>query len=315
MATLREGGTAASGFGPRNLTTEEAWILYENQYVAPPDMRLPTGWRRSHGGNDILSMPRPSSRRCWCKINTCRGNLTSTQHVSHVWDNSNTDHLLGDNELRKIAVAVKPAPEQAWAGALLERVRVHARRRDDAHHERWGVPTDTASSFSCLLPYSGGFEEDDVHFLVLAVIVVHGATPIHVDTVHALLSCPEGGRTVSFHEPPPCSLQWLPPSLRWEGHLLHQAGYPCPPDTRPPGGGWRLSRGGAQSRRRLGRRLDAAIEEERLTMTDEERADPRHHPKNYARWNSYFLRRWERGGGLRRPASAARNNAAGRRRW
>ncbi|KAK1627043.1 hypothetical protein QYE76_001358 [Lolium multiflorum] len=81
----------------------------------------------------------------------------------------------------------------------------------------------------------------------------------------------------------------------WEGHLLHQAGYPCPPDTRPPGGGWRLSRGGVPiPPPPRGTLLDVAIEEARMTLTDEERAEPRHHPDNYTAWNSYFLRRWER---------------------
>ncbi|KAK1650116.1 hypothetical protein QYE76_067921 [Lolium multiflorum] len=42
-----------------------------------------------------------------------------------------------------------------------------------------------------------------------------------------------------------------------------------------------------------------------MTLTDEERAEPRHHPDNYTAWNSYFC-----GGGggarlLRRPAASA----------
>jgi hypothetical protein len=101
----------------------------------------------------------------------------------------------------------------------------------------------------------------------------------------------------------------------WEGHLLHQAGYPCPPDTRPPGGGWRLSAGGVPiPPPPRGHALDVAIEEARMTMTDEERADPRHHPENYTRWNSYFLRRWERELAAYDgpPPPPARNNAAGR---
>ena len=31
-----------------------------------------------------------------------------------------------------------------------------------------------------------------------------------------------------------------------------------------------------------------------MAMTEEERADPRHHPENYTRWNSFFLRRCKR---------------------
>ncbi|KAK1611873.1 hypothetical protein QYE76_035546 [Lolium multiflorum] len=102
----------------------------------------------------------------------------------------------------------------------------------------------------------------------------------------------------------------------WEGHLLHQAGYPCPPDTRPPGGGRRLSAGGVPIPPPRGHALDVAIEEARMTMTDEERADPRHHPDNYTWWNSYFLQRWERELAAYDgpPPPPARNNAAGRRR-
>jgi hypothetical protein len=105
---------------------------------------------------------------------------------------------------------------------------------------------------------------------------------------------------------------------QWEGHLLHQAGYPCLPDTRPPGGGWRLSRGGVPiPPPPRGHALDVAIEEARMTLTDEERAEPRHHPDNYTAWNSYFLRRWERelASYDGPPPPPPRNNAAGRRRW
>ncbi|XP_051208719.1 uncharacterized protein [Lolium perenne] len=104
----------------------------------------------------------------------------------------------------------------------------------------------------------------------------------------------------------------------WEGHLLHQAGYPCPPDTRPPGGGWRLSAGGVPiPPPPQGHALDVAIEEARMAMTEEERADLRHHPENYTRWNSFFLRRWEceLASYDGPPPPPPRNNAAGRRRW
>jgi hypothetical protein len=29
-------------------------VLYQNMYPAPPEMRLPTGWKLSVGGIDIL---------------------------------------------------------------------------------------------------------------------------------------------------------------------------------------------------------------------------------------------------------------------
>ncbi|KAK1645654.1 hypothetical protein QYE76_063459 [Lolium multiflorum] len=88
----------------------------------------------------------------------------------------------------------------------------------------------------------------------------------------------------------------------WEGHLLYQAGYPCPPDTRPPGGGWRLSAGGVPiPPPPPGHALDAAIEEVRLTLSDQERAESRHHPDNYTAWNSYFC-----GGSRSSPPTTAR---------
>ncbi|KAK1652951.1 hypothetical protein QYE76_070756 [Lolium multiflorum] len=57
----------------------------------------------------------------------------------------------------------------------------------------------------------------------------------------------------------------------WEGHLLHQA-VPLPAGHEPPGGGWRLSAGGVPiPPPPRGHALDVAIEEARMTLTDEER--------------------------------------------
>ncbi|KAK1668602.1 hypothetical protein QYE76_056761 [Lolium multiflorum] len=81
-------------------------------------------------------------------------------------------------------------------------------------------------------------------------------------------------------------------------------GVPCPPDTRPPGGGWRLSRGGVPiPPPPRGNLLDIEIEEARMKMTDEERAEPRHHPDNYTAWNSYSCAGGA--GARRRPAASA----------
>ncbi|KAK1662935.1 hypothetical protein QYE76_051094 [Lolium multiflorum] len=92
----------------------------------------------------------------------------------------------------------------------------------------------------------------------------------------------------------------------WEGHLLHQAGYPCPPDTRPPGGGWRLSRGGVPiPPPPRGNLLDIEIEEARMKMTDEERAEPRHHPDNYTAWNYTSCAVGAGARRVRRPAASA----------
>jgi hypothetical protein len=52
-------------------------------------------------------------------------------------------------------------------------------------------------------------------------------------------------------------------------------------------------------------------------MSDEQRADPRFYPGNYAVWNAFFRRRYERELAAYDgpPPPPARNNADGRRRW
>ena len=49
---------AANGFGRRSLQSSEAWLLFEANILAPPDMRVrPTGWRLSNGGVPIPPVP------------------------------------------------------------------------------------------------------------------------------------------------------------------------------------------------------------------------------------------------------------------
>jgi hypothetical protein len=45
MANRHEGATDENGAGPRNLTTDEVWALYDNRYLDSPDMRLTTSWK------------------------------------------------------------------------------------------------------------------------------------------------------------------------------------------------------------------------------------------------------------------------------
>ena len=56
-------GAAANGFTRHSLTVGEAWTLYRNRYMAPPDMRCPGTWRLSAGGIPIPPVPQGARRR------------------------------------------------------------------------------------------------------------------------------------------------------------------------------------------------------------------------------------------------------------
>ncbi|XP_044356403.1 uncharacterized protein [Triticum aestivum] len=62
-------GAAANGFGRRHLQEPEAHLLYEAEYPAPPDMRVPASWRLSAGGVPVppRNEPRyaPDSETLW----------------------------------------------------------------------------------------------------------------------------------------------------------------------------------------------------------------------------------------------------------
>jgi hypothetical protein len=62
--------------------------------------------------------------------------------------------------------------------------------------------------------------------------------------------------------------------------------------------------------------LDAEIDAVLATMSDEQHAEPRFFPDNYAAWNDFFRQRYERElAAYDSPPPPTRNNAAGRRRW
>ena len=70
-------GAAANGFGRRHLQEPEARLLYEVEYLAPPDMRVPGAWRLSAGGVLVPSVPEGAARRA--KIARIRSSLTEEQ--------------------------------------------------------------------------------------------------------------------------------------------------------------------------------------------------------------------------------------------
>ena len=56
-------GAAASGFRHRSLHEWEAYLFFEANIPAPPDMRAgPTGWRLSAGGVPIPPVPDVDAR-------------------------------------------------------------------------------------------------------------------------------------------------------------------------------------------------------------------------------------------------------------
>ena len=56
-------GAAANGFGCRHNQEPEARLLYEAEYPAPPDMRVPGAWRLSAGGIPVPPVPEGAARR------------------------------------------------------------------------------------------------------------------------------------------------------------------------------------------------------------------------------------------------------------
>ncbi|KAE8779540.1 Homeobox protein KNOX3 [Hordeum vulgare] len=58
-----DGGAAANGFGRRHLREDEARLLYEVDYLALPDMRVPGSWRLSAGGVPVPPPPTRADRR------------------------------------------------------------------------------------------------------------------------------------------------------------------------------------------------------------------------------------------------------------
>ena len=55
-------GAAANGFGRRYLHEDEARLLYEAEYLVPPDMRVPGAWRISAGGVPVPPPPTGAAR-------------------------------------------------------------------------------------------------------------------------------------------------------------------------------------------------------------------------------------------------------------
>ena len=75
---------AANGFGRRLLHEWEAWLPFEANIPAPPDMRAgPTGWRLSNGGVPIPPVPDVEARPAYftAEVDRVRASLIEEQRV------------------------------------------------------------------------------------------------------------------------------------------------------------------------------------------------------------------------------------------
>ena len=70
-------GAAANSFGRRHLQEQQARLLYEAEYPAPPDMRVPGTWRLSIGDVPVPPVPEGAARRT--EIARIRSSLTQAQ--------------------------------------------------------------------------------------------------------------------------------------------------------------------------------------------------------------------------------------------
>jgi hypothetical protein len=77
------GGRRDNEFRPRSLRLGEAHVLYENNYLVPPDWRAPSGWKISPAG--YLVPPVPEGTRLAAYIRWRRSELTPATRANPAW--------------------------------------------------------------------------------------------------------------------------------------------------------------------------------------------------------------------------------------
>ncbi|KAE8787339.1 Homeobox protein KNOX3 [Hordeum vulgare] len=86
---FRDDGAAANCFGRRHLHEDEAGLLYEADYPAPPDMRVLGSWRLSVGGVPVP--PPPSGADPRVEITRIRSSLPeSSRNLPRYVPDTNT---------------------------------------------------------------------------------------------------------------------------------------------------------------------------------------------------------------------------------
>jgi hypothetical protein len=77
------GGRRDNEYRPRSLRLGEAHVLYENNYLVPPDWRAPTGWKISPAGYLIPAVP--EGTRLVAYIRWHRSELTPASQANPAW--------------------------------------------------------------------------------------------------------------------------------------------------------------------------------------------------------------------------------------
>ncbi|KAE8820976.1 Homeobox protein KNOX3 [Hordeum vulgare] len=123
-------GAPANGFGRRDLCEDEARLLYETEYSAPFDMRVPGSWRLSAVG---VPMSSPPTRVEWLAEIACtRPGLPENSR--------NLPRYAPDSDALSTAFF-----DRRHADQLATTNGVESRRRHNSkgRHQWWGVPGHT----------------------------------------------------------------------------------------------------------------------------------------------------------------------------
>ncbi|KAI4990298.1 hypothetical protein ZWY2020_038661 [Hordeum vulgare] len=128
---------ATSGFGRRHLHEDEARLLYEADYLAPPDMRVPGSWRISAGGVPVPPSPTRADRwaeiaRIWLGLPESSRNLPrygpdSNAPWTMYFDRRHADQLAATNRVEPRGHHNSEGRRQWWGipGRTLEAVLEH----------------------------------------------------------------------------------------------------------------------------------------------------------------------------------------------
>ena len=123
---------AKNGFGRRHLHEWEARLLFEADYPAPPDMRVPSAWRLSAGGVPVPPAPTGADQRA--EIARIRSSLAEEQRRTPAYSPDNNAFWTIYFDHRRDGLI-------ASTNGVVPRGHHYAEGRRDW----WGVPGDRKS--------------------------------------------------------------------------------------------------------------------------------------------------------------------------